>query len=276
MDNETANTVPEVRFDAASSVKAIFSSDRVEKYRQGLEQELQPVGFTESLVLRDLAHCAARMDLLESTLSALHRQGARAMTEMTAAGNCDDSFANDLALAGSVTSGRIDEVFRQKLGNSRGFYRALTELKKLQTDRLSNSPKKIIHGFVFSNEDECQQYLLQRFQEGRVPCRKCDIANGGCWIASRHCWECAGCRTQNGVRTGTVMEKSPLPLLKWFKAIQLLFCQPTIQTAEIAAQIDISRLPTVRTMATKIREAMAQENASQLLAGLDSKFIHTT
>ena len=72
-----------------------------------------------------------------------------------------------------------------------------------------------------------------------------------------------------GPRTGTVAADSPLPLLVWFTAIRLLLGNPTMGTTELGIKLGISRSTTVRNMARKIMAAMAEENASELLAGLD-------
>jgi hypothetical protein len=60
-----------------------------------------------------------------------------------------------------------------------------------------------------------------------------------------------------------------LPLLTWFEAIRLLLLRPSIGTAELCIKLGISRSTTVRSIARKIREAMTEENASELLGGLD-------
>jgi hypothetical protein len=60
-----------------------------------------------------------------------------------------------------------------------------------------------------------------------------------------------------------------LPLLTWFEAIRQLLWRPSIETAELCIKLGIARSTTVRNIARKIREAMTEENASELLAGLD-------
>ncbi len=68
------------------------------------------------------------------------------------------------------------------------------------------------------------------------------------------------------------MADSPIPLTRWFTAIWLMLWRPTITTAELVSNLGITRITTVRTMANRIRAAMAAENAGDLLAELDTYY----
>ena len=81
--------------------------------------------------------------------------------------------------------------------------------------------------------------------------------------------ECRDCRAQAGLRTRTVMARSPVRLWQWFEAIRWILWRPTIDTSELAEKLGIRRPTTVRAMAKKIRAALAAEDGSQQLAGLD-------
>ena len=123
----------------------------------------------------------------------------------------------------------------------------------------------------FTTETACEAHLVERFKAGQCLCPRCGSRKGR-HVNSRRCWECGGCGCQTGLRHGTVMAASPLSLTMWFTAIWLLLWRPQITTAELVSVLGISRIMTVRNMATKIRAAMAAENASTLLAGLDDYY----
>jgi hypothetical protein len=57
--------------------------------------------------------------------------------------------------------------------------------------------------------------------------------------------------------------------MSWFTAIQLILGNPSIGTTELGMKVGISRSTTVRSVARKIIAAMAKDNTSELLAGLD-------
>ena len=124
---------------------------------------------------------------------------------------------------------------------------------------------------AFVSEAACEAYLANRLRNEVHHCGKCGKSNG-CFLPSRKVWECRACRAQTGLRTGTVMAGSPLPLLVWFNAIRLLLWRPTTGTADLADQVGLRRMTTVRAMVRRIREAMGADDASAQLAGLDQYF----
>jgi transposase-like protein len=121
---------------------------------------------------------------------------------------------------------------------------------------------------AFLTEQACEEHLRDRFGRGLCACPRCGGRRGH-YLPSRHTWECAACKRQAGLRVGTVAANSPLPLVTWFAAIRLLLHHPTMGTNELGAKLGIGRAATVRTVAGRIREAMAADDASQRLAGLD-------
>lgn len=262
---------------AKNALPTVLQPQRINAYRNEFYREYNPVGFTERTIVNDLARRAANMELLESVTAALQRQGAGALLDVTLplsgeiGGTCEDAV-----LAAAIASGRIDECQRQSLGNSRAFYHALDVLRKLQTDRRRYSTVDLYRPDQrFMTEADCTFYLLHRFEGGEQTCRRCGSANG-CWIASRRCWECGSCKAQVGLRVGTVMERSALPLVQWFAAIRIVFLAPSITTSELSEMVGIKRGATVRSMSEKIRAAMASEDASKLLAELDGIYTPTT
>jgi len=55
------------------------------------------------------------------------------------------------------------------------------------------------------------------------------------------------------------MERSPLPLVMWFRVIERLLGNPEISPTELSQQIGVRRLATVRRMMRKTREALEGE-----------------
>jgi hypothetical protein len=69
------------------------------------------------------------------------------------------------------------------------------------------------------------------------------------------------------------MARSHVSLVNWFHAIRIVLHYPSIGALQLAAAISIRRVPTVRSMLTKIRAAMPADNAGRLLADLDSVYL---
>jgi len=65
------------------------------------------------------------------------------------------------------------------------------------------------------------------------------------------------------------MARSPIKLLTWFEAIRWLLWKPSMEMSELSRLIGIRRMTTVRSIARTVRAALTEENANELLAGLD-------
>ena len=156
------------------------------------------------------------------------------------------------------------------LAHSKAFYRAQKKLTERQRRRKEREAQggAAMPAPPFGSPSACEAYLVERLRGGKHRCRRCGSARG-CYLSSRRCWECGDCRAQAGLRTGTVMARSPVRLWQWFEAIRWILWRPTIDTSELAEKLGIRRPTTVRAMAKKIRAALAAEDGSQQLAGLD-------
>jgi transposase-like protein len=82
--------------------------------------------------------------------------------------------------------------------------------------------------------------VRMRWPEG-VSCPRCGCDNVY-FIASRHTWECKGCKKQFSVKVGTIMEDSPIGLDKWLSAMWLLgSCKNGISSYEIARDLGVTQ-----------------------------------
>jgi hypothetical protein len=68
-----------------------------------------------------------------------------------------------------------------------------------------------------------------------------------------------------------MMADSTLPLKIWFDAIQRLFVDPDLSSAELQRRMSIRRVATVRALARRVRTALTTDDCTTLLAGLDQK-----
>ncbi|OAS16973.1 transposase [Paenibacillus oryzisoli] len=74
---------------------------------------------------------------------------------------------------------------------------------------------------AFQSEEECEQFLMSSRWANGFSCPRCDH-HSFYKVKTRSLLECKECRTQISITAGTVMHKSKLPLLLWFKAIRIL------------------------------------------------------
>ncbi len=251
-------------------------------------EEYEPVGPTELALVRMLASHAAGSERWELGGGAVGRQTARHLPELLQGTGRGREFtseftgespreltgelADDVILAGTLVNEAVDRCERHTMRRSRTFLRTLDTLTALQAVRRQREARgSTMPPLGFPDEAACEQYLFARLARGLVPCPNCD-ATAGWMLQSRKRRECRECQHQIGLRSNTVMAHSPGSLRQWFDAVRRLLWEPTISASELGTQLGVPRLATVRSMQTKIREALASEHASQLLAGLDRHF----
>jgi transposase-like protein len=118
----------------------------------------------------------------------------------------------------------------------------------------------LLDDFPFSctTESECEDYLIRlRWADG-FNCPRCDH---DCFykIKTRKLYECRECRTQVSVTAGTVMHRSKLSLLMWFRVIHLLASSDKVWTASsLAEQLDIN-YRTARLILNKLKWALEKK-----------------
>jgi hypothetical protein len=244
---------------------------------RALLREFNPTGFAETMLARDIARRAAQMLRDEQQLDAV-RVETQQMLASVLAPTASQVAPADMHLPGLqvCVSERLEALARADLRNSNAFFLRLRQLQELQRDRNPGEISLRDRDQRFANEAQCITYLARRFRLGDQRCRHCGQAGAGSWIAVRRCWQCSTCNTQTCIRHGTVMARSHVPLTCWFHAIQIVLYQPTITAADMAAATGIRRVPTVKSMLSKIHAAMLTDDGSQRLAGLDVIYLPAT
>jgi hypothetical protein len=253
---------------ASPRIHPVLDRERFEEHLREFTAEHRPCGPTEHALVRDLARQAAAVDRWGAAAEAVERTAACKLPGLATFPDGDD-FANDALLAGAMATDAAHQCERHSLARSRAFCRTLAKLEQLQAKR--NSREVMVMQSPFADEVECEEYLSARLRRDSYRCGRCGGTTGS-YLPSRQMWECGKCRKQFGLRSGTVMAGSALSLFTWSEAIRLVLWRPTIGAAELAEKIGLKRIATVRSMMVKIRTALAAEDASERLAGLDRHF----
>ena len=142
---------------------------------------------------------------------------------------------------------RLATNARQSFAASRAMLQAIHELRDITAERLTGGSRDISEPDPrFASEMGCCAYLIRRFRNGDVVCRSCQQPGSGTWIATRRCWQCAGCRAQTCIRFRTVMARSHVALPTWFHAIGIVLLVPAISGRELGRHLGIRRAATVR------------------------------
>jgi hypothetical protein len=235
---------------------------------------LNPVGPVERFLVKELSQRAAQTEDYDAALDALRREGEAAFLSVLSTNDSNSVSALSLARASVLASEKHEALMRQGLASSRGFLRALHELREVRASFRELGSGSLLHPDPrFATEQACLAYLARRYIRGSCACRRCGEISAGSFLAARALWQCARCHAQTGLRCGTCMERSALPLIKWFAAIRIVLQSPTIATEELAIVLKIDRRQTVRNMIKQIRAAVDSRDPSTALADLDELYL---
>ena len=121
--------------------------------------------------------------------------------------------------------------------------------------------------FLQYSEQQCADLLMQARWPDGFRCPDCGSA-AHYRVSGRRLplFACAVCRRQCSLISGTVMERSRVPLRKWFTAIALISCHP-ISAVALAGQIRVT-YKTAWLMLHKLRSAMSSHEERDRLTGL--------
>lgn len=121
----------------------------------------------------------------------------------------------------------------------------------------------------FPTEESCREHLrLQREKKG-VSCRSCGEEKNY-WVKSMGYWKCSNpeCKSTTNLRQGTIMEKSHVPVLKWYMCIHLMTtAKKPFSALEMQRQLGLKRYEPVWYMMQKIRIAMGKRDSKYTLKG---------
>ena len=81
-------------------------------------------------------------------------------------------------------------------------------------------------------------------------------------------WNCHGCRSSFNVLSGTILEKTKVPLQKWFMAIGLMVnAKKSLSSCQLARDLELNQ-KTAWFMQKRIRAQMASEQSEIMLQGI--------
>jgi len=246
----------------------ILRSGRLPEIDAALWAEYRPQTITEELLVQEIARRAIAMENSSSAATAWREFAAKSLGDFVISGVVAAVGPYDGPLAEGVPCDAADRSQRRSIAHSQAFFRALHRLLMLKSCRTANvRPIADIPFTGFEREQRCVEYLAA-WRRSNFTCRACGN-RAAHFIPSRLCLECSKCKTQCGLRSGTLMADSALPLSTWFLAIWSVLREPNVKVGELQLRLGLQRVATVRAMLGKIRQALAAEQRSEPLAGLD-------
>jgi transposase-like protein len=130
-------------------------------------------------------------------------------------------------------------------------------------------PKTLIEAVTyFKNADNCLNYLAKRRWPFGVECPTCGRKDVS-FVASRRVWQCKTrhFKSQFSIKTGTVLEDSPIGLDKWLPVIwQIATCKNGVSSWEIHRNLGVTQ-KTAWFMLHRVRLGMQDEGHGGKIGG---------
>src|SRR6202167_109670 len=107
------------------------------------------------------------------------------------------------------------------------------------------APKTLQEAILhFADFENCKEFIISlRWPDGTVKCPRCG-SEKIFWIGKERVWKCYGKHdhAKFSLKTGTVMEDSPIGLDKWLTALWLIVnCKNGISSCEVARDLGITQ-----------------------------------
>ena len=112
----------------------------------------------------------------------------------------------------------------------------------------------------FPTESNCRDdFKLQREKAG-VFYKKCN-GSAHYWLKGKSKWECKSCKFCTGLKSGSMMENSNLPVRTWYLAMLFMnFTKKGISAKELQRQLNHNRYDTIWSLMHRIRNAMGNRD----------------
>lgn len=116
----------------------------------------------------------------------------------------------------------------------------------------------------FATEDDCRAYWIEARWAGRPACAECQSTR--VWPVRQGRWfECADCRHQTSLTSGTPLERTRKPLKMWFRAVfEISSRRNGISGKELQRIMGFGSYETAWTWLHKLRAALVRPNREPL------------
>lgn len=254
---------------ATTLLAEVLGREALERHHEQLCAEWHPTSPTQEILVTELARHAAALETIERAEAAVLRCGVRGALGLLSSANVNAEANAATLLAGAVTTEAIDRLTRYRRAHEKAWFTALLRLREAKAmQRPAEVTVPQLPVAILSSEQACAAYLIARARRSGRRCPRCGWRRGY-WLANRRRWQCARCTGQFGIRSGTVLEGSPLPLKTWLVTIQKILENRALSVQGLATATGIRRWRTAHRVALTIHRALDSERATELLAGLD-------
>ncbi|MCL2260535.1 MAG: IS1595 family transposase [Fibromonadales bacterium] len=120
----------------------------------------------------------------------------------------------------------------------------------------------------FPNERSARSYLEQKRWAGGIYCPRCKSSKIGRFGKDPAWHRCCKCSKAFNVKTGTIFERSKIPLHKWFRAFyKIVTARKGVSSMQISKELGVMQ-STAWFMIQRIRKAMGNCNNDYIFSGI--------
>jgi hypothetical protein len=131
----------------------------------------------------------------------------------------------------------------------------------------------------FKTEQDCINHLRDVRMKQGITCKSCCDVTKHYWLGSVNKFQCSICRSRTNIKSGTIMEKSKVPLTQWFIVIHFMTSiKKSFSSLELMRQLGFNSYKTIWYMMMKIRTVMGKRDGQYKLEGdveIDEGFFET-
>lgn len=121
----------------------------------------------------------------------------------------------------------------------------------------------------FDSERACRKYLKNKRWPKTHKCPKCKHEHFYIRKLNRHIfYQCKECKCERALTSGTIFERSQVPLIDWFKMIRIVVLHQDVRTKTLQKYFKNISDSTVRRIREKIEVNLLKENAYKIFIGL--------
>ena len=116
----------------------------------------------------------------------------------------------------------------------------------------------------FASEEDCRAYWIKARWGGEPACAECESTR--LWPIRKGAWlECADCRHQTSLTSGTLLDRTRKPLKVWFRAVFEISTRRTgISAKDLQRILGFGSYETAWTWLHKLRAAMVRSDSEPL------------
>jgi hypothetical protein len=128
--------------------------------------------------------------------------------------------------------------------------------------------KLLDFGNRFKDEQTCRDHFRDLRLKYGIRCKRCEVKTKHYWLSSVNKFQCSLCRSRTNLKAGTMLQKSKMTFLAWFKIVHFMTTiKKPFSALAMKDQLGSNRYEPIWFMMHKVRRSMGKRDSWYLLQG---------